>query len=81
MTAFCRLVTVNESINITGKEAGFMISEHRGRHMVKLSKKNLEKVRDFFKENPDAMMKDCEEATGLSPLTVRNHVKAIKKGY
>lgn len=52
----------------------------RGKHMVKKRKKNFEIVKKFFEKNPGAMMIDCQKATGLSPVTVRRHVKEMTKG-
>ena len=46
--------------------------------MTRAKDKNIKAVAKFYKENPDAMMKDCESATGLSPLTVRRHVKTLE---
>ena len=51
--------------------------DHRGRHMVRIKGKNIKAVAKFYKDNPDAMMKDCEVETGLSPMTVRRHVKTL----
>ncbi len=51
----------------------------RGLHMESIKLENRKKVKDWFLKNPGGMQKDCQIATGLSPLTVRNHIKAILK--
>ena len=53
------------------------MKDHRGKHRIKTKDENIEAVAKFYKDNPNGMMKDCEVATGLSPLTVRRHVKTL----
>ncbi|MCP4365395.1 MAG: hypothetical protein GY800_08885 [Planctomycetes bacterium] len=47
--------------------------------MKKVEAENRDVVRHYFRQNPDALMKDCQEATGLSAVTVRKHVRLLSK--
>ncbi len=53
------------------------VKESRGQHMKKVEAENRDIVRHFFMTHPDALMKDCQEATGLSAVTVRKHVRKL----
>ncbi len=53
------------------------LPEHGGRSR-EIGEKNREAVRKFFKQNPDSTYEDCKMETGLSLLTIGNHVKAIR---
>jgi hypothetical protein len=54
-----------------------MIKETRGRHKIVEGNKNREAVMAFYIDNPDGLQKECELATGLSPITVRLHMRAL----
>ncbi len=49
----------------------------RTRHNKKVARQNLEKVREYFKNNPDAMMKDAAQDLEMTQKTVRVHLKTI----
>ncbi len=55
------------------------LPEH-GERSRKIGEKNRAIVREFFKNNPNSTYDDCKAATGLSLLTIGNHVKALKEG-
>ena len=52
-----------------------------GDYARKIKKKNYDNVKVFFKENPDASIKDCERFLKLSYVTVHNHVKKLREEY
>ena len=53
--------------------------DNRGAASRALAIKNKLAIADFFKENPDALQKEAAAATGLSIVTVENHVRDMKK--
>jgi len=53
-------------------------TEGRGLNRIKLANENREAVRKFFIENPCALMKDCQEHTGLSRPTISKYVKELR---
>lgn len=52
-------------------------SEQRGKSRVLVGLKNREKVREWFLKNNNSTQRACCESTGLSKLTVSQHLKAI----
>ncbi|MCP4354565.1 MAG: hypothetical protein GY793_02805 [Proteobacteria bacterium] len=54
-----------------------MITEKRGKHMFKVEADNFNRVKQYYKDNPDALQKDCEKDLELSPVTVRKHLRRI----
>lgn len=55
--------------------------ENRGRHKKELALRNRKIVYQYFKENPEALGRECQEHTGLSAGAVSRHVKAIRAGW
>lgn len=53
-------------------------TEGRGLNRIKVAKENKKAVRLFFKENPNALMKDCQEHTGLSRPTISKYVNELR---
>jgi predicted transcriptional regulator len=53
-------------------------TEGRGLNRIKLAKENRKAVRKFFKENPGALQKECQEALGLSRPTISKYVKELR---
>ena len=51
----------------------------RGDFKKEVSRKNREIIRAWLKKNPDKTVTDCKNDTGLSYVTVRRHIEAIKQ--
>jgi len=51
----------------------------RGEYKKEVSRKNREIIRAWLKKNPDKTLTDCKKDTGLSSVTVRKHIDAIKQ--
>jgi len=49
----------------------------QGYHMKKKEADNMMRVYEWFKENRTGTMKDCQESTGLSHVTVRKHMRIL----
>jgi len=54
--------------------------EGRGLHMVERSKKTRQRITKFMEDNPQALKKDLCDCLGISPVTLRKHLQAIKEG-
>jgi len=54
-----------------------MFSDGRGENSKKIREENLERVKDFFRDNPRATQKQCADHLGLSGLTVRRRMREI----
>ena len=51
----------------------------QGGHSKLKGIKNLNRVREFFKKNPQALYLDCCEELKLSMVTVIKHMKTVRK--
>jgi len=51
----------------------------RGEYKKEVSRKNREIIRAWLEKNPDKTLTECKKDTGLSYLTVRKHIDAIKQ--
>jgi hypothetical protein len=49
----------------------------QGLHMKEKEKENRASVLMWIMNNPNGKMKDCEEWTGLSHVTVRKHMREL----
>lgn len=50
-----------------------------GDHARKVKEDNVNRIRQFFVNNPDATQKDCEKILELSYSTILRHVKTLRK--
>lgn len=56
-----------------------VLKDGRGQHSKRIAAKNKKKVELWFHKNPGTTKKECQDATGLSALTVRQHINALIK--
>lgn len=53
------------------------IKDGRGYHKILDAKNNLERVRNWFKENPGSTIKECCNGLNLSYIPVRKHLNTL----
>jgi DNA invertase Pin-like site-specific DNA recombinase len=53
------------------------IVDGRGLHKKEEAKRNRERIKQWFKDNPESTKKECCDALGISYLTLQRHLEAI----
>lgn len=54
-----------------------LIMDGRGQNMIEVKEKNKLRVLDCIKNNPGRTRTEYCEELGMSPLTLRGHIKAL----
>ena len=53
------------------------VKNGKGTGRIIIAKRNSERIKKWFKSNPDMTIADCARALNLSWPTVKKHVKAL----
>ena len=54
------------------------VIDGRGKHKKALSEKNKAKVKRWFNDNQGSTITECCKGTGLTYMTVKGHIMALK---